>query len=345
LGGSRRGSLGGSRRGSLGGSRRGSIGGEQGKLRATLSRRNLDIDSEHGGSKDSIDSSRKSRIPRRHSQCDSTTQRERPKYSRRLSEIGVLDTSDRTLFSPEKRESFSTQEAPIKRESWMEGPTPRTDRRRSIDAAGGTSDPTGGSRRSTLVAMNQLNRSDRSLASRVMRRGRSKRNFLRQGSGQSFQTTAAEAKEERTDSSEDSDARSTSVASNRRQGLISNGKKGSARGLASVRSCLGIMRKANDSKEKSPGSKHHSRPSPSSGDAKKSSIPSGDLASKLHRIDRESKSPGSHLTNSTGSYRIPTNLQVMLQTNDDESRTFVSTVTGESSLESHWSLAKDRWSS
>jgi len=331
----------------LGGSRRGSIGGEQGKLRATLSRRNLDIDSEHGSSKDSICSSRKSRIPRRHSQCDSTTQRERPKYSRRLSEIGVLDTSDRTLLSPAKRESFSTQEAPIKRESWMEGPTPRTDHRRPIDAAGGNSDPTGGLRRSTLVAMNQLDRSDRSLASRVMRRGRNKRNFLRQGSGKSFQMTAAETKEERSDpdSSEDSDARSTSVASNRRQGLISNGKKRSARGLGSVRSCLGIMRKSNDSKEKSPGSKHHSRPSPSSGDAKSSSIPSSDLASKLHRIDRESKSPGSHLTNSTGSYRIPTNLQVMLQTNDDESRTFVSTVTGESSLESHWSLAKDRWSS
>merc|ERR1712207_132798 len=99
------------------------------------------------------------------------------------------------------------------------------------------------------------------------------------------------------------------------------------------------MRKSKDSEEKErspPSSKHHSRPSRSSGEANNSSIPSSDLASKLYHIDRESNS-------SPGSYRIPANLQVVLQSHDDESHTFVSTVTGESSLESHWSLAKERW--
>lgn len=74
-----------------------------------------------------------------------------------------------------------------------------------------------------------------------------------------------------------------------------------------------------------------------------SSNNNNDLASKLHRIDRQSRiSPGSHLTNSTGSKQIPTSLHLTI-CDGDESRTFVSTVTGESSLESHWSLAKERW--
>eukprot|EP00526_Cylindrotheca_closterium_P002313 CAMPEP_0113610808 /NCGR_PEP_ID=MMETSP0017_2-20120614/5222_1 /TAXON_ID=2856 /ORGANISM="Cylindrotheca closterium" /LENGTH=904 /DNA_ID=CAMNT_0000519717 /DNA_START=79 /DNA_END=2793 /DNA_ORIENTATION=+ /assembly_acc=CAM_ASM_000147 len=318
-----------------------SIDSQHGKQRACLSRRNLSLDSEDIMGSPRVAARGEQRRNSLTSMTESTPQRERPKYTRDLSSSSIMDRSERTL--PEVQP----------RAAWMEGKTPRTTgRRKSIDA------DSVANRRNSLTGgmMNPLDRSDRSTGSGILRRGRSKRNFARRGSGQKLLSPRNETNEARGLGS-DSELRSfsgdslKSSSQHRRQGLISGDKRPS-RGLDSLRSSLGVRQSTDSDLTSSVLASAHSSSRPSSNIAvarATSKSPSSDLASKLHRIDRESmpsehKSPTSPLTTSTTSKRIPRSLHVVLTSGDgDGDRTFVSTVTGNSSLESHWSLHKERW--
>ncbi|CAJ1968010.1 unnamed protein product [Cylindrotheca closterium] len=339
------------RRGSMGGRRVSSIerlnrrttsiddSQQQGKRRASLSRRNLSLDSD-----DIMGSPQAPRTQRRNS-IESTSQRERPKYSRDLS---ALDTS-----------GHPTPEAQP-RAAWMEGKTPRTTgRRKSVGVESGTT-----TRRNSLTAggMNGLDRSDRSLSSHgtgpsIVRRA--KRNFARQGRNET-----KEAKGELSDSERSSNVRRTysgdslkNSSHHRRQGLISGDKRPSSRGL-DLRNSLGVPRIRTDSDMSSSllastqSGRRNSNIAVLGRNQNSRSASNSDLASKLDFIDRESngtnssssgnnKAPASPLTTSTR--RPPRSLHVVVSADGDGDRTFVSTVTGNSSLESHWSLHKERW--
>ncbi|KAL3928752.1 MAG: hypothetical protein SGBAC_012513 [Bacillariaceae sp.] len=348
--------------------RNNSVDSLQGKHRASLSRRNLSLDSE-----DIMGSPPPARAQRRSSMTnmtDSTPQRERPKFTRELCSASTTDMSE-----------HATPETP-QRETWMEGKTPRTTGRRKsvgVESIGRRRNSlTGGMnpldrersisrdpstrvirRNSLLGSKSGMDVSNHGAGPGILRRGRSKRSF---GSARSIFSSANETKEakgEGTDSELSPTRQSLSGDSiqsssqHRRQGLISGDKRPS-RGLGSLRSSLGSRGRSNDSDLTSGrlASTPCSRPTRHvAAAARTSGTSSSDLASALHRIDRESrgytssehKSPSSPLTTSTGSKRLARNLHVVLCADGDGDRTFVSTVTGNSSLESHWSLHKERW--
>lgn len=353
--------------------RNNSVDSLQGKHRASLSRRNLSLDSE-----DIMGISPPPARAQRHSSmtniADSTLQRERPKFTRELCSTSIADMSEHA--TPET----------LQRETWMEGKTPRTTgRRKSVgmesigrrhNSLTGGMNPLDRERsvsrdpstrvvrhNSLLGSQGGMDVSNHGAGSGILRRGRSKRSFARGGSARSIFSSATETKEakgEDTDSELSPTRQSLSGDSiqsssqHRRQGLISGDKRPS-RGLGSLRSILGSRDRSNDSDLTSSrlASTEGSRPKRHVAAAamRTSGTSSSDLASKLHRIDRESrgytssehKSPSSPLTTSTGSKRVARNLHVVLCADGDGDRTFVSTVTGNSSLESHWSLHKERW--